>query len=155
MRKPCNFKHNNGGLQKIILTSLAGGAMGGVLGAVGLDHFVLAGVPADGEGDFDHVVARLHQHEDGFDFFPLVAFGHAVLLHALEQIGLGHHARPVEVVLDHGEELGVEGVGDVLEPVGDLVFDHGRRHLSRLLGCCKPTQRGGHQRPHTKHCVSE
>lgn len=134
-----------------ILTSLAGGAVVGVLGTVSLDHFVLAGVSADGEGDFDHMVAGLHQHQDGFDLFFLVPVGHAVLSHALEQVGLGHLARPVEVVLDHGEELGVECVRDVFQPVGDLVFDDARGHLPRLLGCCQPTQRGGHQRPHTKH----
>lgn len=130
--------------------------MVGVLGTVGLDHLVLAGVPADGEGDFDHVVAGLHQHEDGFDLFLSVPVGHAVLLHALEQVGLGHLARPVEVVLDHGEELGVECVRDVLQPVGDLVLDVGRRrrHWPRLLGCCQPPQRGGHQRPHTKHFLA-
>lgn len=104
-----------------------------VLRPVALDHFPLAVVALDGEGDAEHVVAGLDDAQDAADAVP-------PLLHALagaqplHQLVLHDAGAAVEEALHHLEEVGVVllvGRFAVVPPRAAAPAPHGRRTPGR------------------------
>ena len=82
--------------------------MVGVLGPVGVDHFVGSVIPLQREVHLQHVGAGLDDLQDAMGLLDLVLAGAANVLHVLiDQHVLGKDASLVEEVLNHLKEAGV------------------------------------------------
>lgn len=118
-----------------------------VLGPVSLNHFPLAVVPPDGEGNAEDVVARLDDAQDAPHAVPFLLEALAGL-EVLHQLVFHDGDAAVEEALDHLEEVGVVGLVRCVGVVADPHEGRGRRQCRvDATGGQGSARRAGQQLP--------
>lgn len=98
--------------------------MGAVLRPVPGDYLVVSAIPLYRERDLQDVIAALHSRQDTLHLLPFLLHTHPPF-HVLHEFVFCDGTGSVEKVLNHVEEFGVGGGGDVLELVWDVVLSPG------------------------------